>query len=161
MTKQVFKLLLLAFPLSLSLAGLSIAEEVKDEKSRSCIPTRTLKNTAVVDDLNILFFKVGGTIYHNILPRPCTGLSRFRAFSYSTLSGSLCNFDTIQVLNRSGRDGQSCRLGHFHPIAMDEIPALVAGSSRQPEPVPQPPAKVEDIVVEPGESEKPEEPTPE
>jgi hypothetical protein len=152
MTQQIYVPLLVACLLNLSVAASSMADETKDKNTRGCISTRTLNKTAVVDDLNILFFKTGGTIYHNILPRECKGLSRFRAFSYSTLSGSLCNFDTIQVLNSNGLGGKSCRLGYFHTITEEDIIGIVNGAPRPTEPAPQPPAEVEDIIVEPDTS---------
>ncbi len=112
MTKQIYMLIVMACLLNLSVAVSSMADEVKHENARNCILTRSLKSTAVVDDMNILFIKVGKTIYHNILPRQCQGLSRTRSFSYTTLSGSLCIFDTIQIIDRHGRQEpglcQSC-----------------------------------------------------
>ncbi len=153
MTKQLCMLILVAGLLNLSAAVSSMADEVKDEDARNCISTRTLKSTAVVDDLNILFFKVGKTVYHNILPRQCKGLSRYRIFSYTTLSGSLCNFDTIQVLDRHGRQGRSCRLGYFYAITIEDVPGIIEMSRRPLEAEPQPPATAEEIIVEPDESE--------
>jgi len=153
MIKQIFALLLLACLLNLLATIPALADEEEEKGGRGCISLRTLKKTAVVDDRNILFIKVGNkTVYHNILPKQCTGLSRLRAFSYSTNSGSLCNFDTIQILNEHGREGKSCRLGYFHEMTMDEIPALVEGLSRAPESEPRPPADVEEIIEEPGEA---------
>ena len=153
MTKQFFMLILVAGLLILSAAVSSMADEVKFEGARKCITTRTLKSTAVVDDLNILFIKKGKTIYHNILPRQCQGLSQTRSFSYSTLSGSLCNFDTIQVLDRHGRHGRSCRLGYFYTITIEDVPGIIEMSRRPLEAEPQPPATAEEIIVEPDESE--------
>ena len=155
MTKQIYIPILLACLLNLPATDSSMADEVKDDDARRCISTRTLKKTAVVDDLNILFFKVGKTIYHNILPRQCTGLSRNRMFSYSTLSGSLCEFDTIQVLDGFGVEGRTCRLGYFQPITLEDIPALVNGPPRSAEPQPLPPAKTEDVISETDESGDP------
>ena len=150
MTKQLFLLILVAGLLNLAAAVSSMADEVKFEGARKCITTRTLKSTAVVDDLNILFIKVGKTIYHNILPRQCQGLSRTRSFSYTTLSGSLCTFDTIQILDRHGRQGRSCRLGYFYEINTEELRALVERSRRPPGPESQLPDK-EEIIIEPEE----------
>ena len=163
MTKQIYLLILVTGLLNLAAAVSSMADEVKFEGARKCITTRTLKSTAVVDDLNILFIKAGKTIYHNILPRQCQGLSRTRSFSYSTLSGSLCNFDTIQILDRHGRQGRSCRLGYFYAITIEDVPAIIEMSRRPLETEPQPPGK-EEVIIKPEEiiteSDEPRDSTP-
>ena len=150
MTKQIYMLIVMACLLNLSVAVSSMADEVKHENARNCILTRTLKSTAVVDDLNVLFIKKGDTIYHNILPRECKGLSRTRQFSYTTLSGSLCNFDTIQPLDNHGMEGRTCRLGYFYEITTEDLRALVERSRRPPGPESQFPDK-EEIIIEPEE----------
>ena len=68
MTMRIYTLILLACLLNHSAAGSSLADEVKVESARKCINTRIVKRTEVVDDLNILFFMRGKTVYLNILP---------------------------------------------------------------------------------------------
>jgi hypothetical protein len=152
MTKKIYLLITLACLINLSAAVPSMADEpdepdeVKEVKSRKCISTRNLKNTAVVDDLNVLFFMVGKTVYHNILPRACNGLSQSGRFSYTTYAGSLCELDMIEILaGNSFQTGRSCRLGYFYPVTDGDIVALIEQSRKLPEAVPLPPAKVEDI----------------
>ena len=146
MAKPTYMLIVIACLLNLSVAVSSMADEVKYENARSCILTRTLKSTAVVDDRNVLFIKKGNTIYHNILPRQCKGLSRYKQFSYRTTAGSLCNFDTIRVLDGHGFESRSCRLGYFYEISTEDLRTLVEMSRRPPEPEPQPPDKEEEII---------------
>ncbi len=156
MTKRIYMLILLACLLNLSAAGSSLADEVKVESARKCINTRIVKRTEVVDDLNILFFMRGKTVYLNILPRQCRGLSRDRRFSFRTSLGRLCNLDRIRILNESGfglQEGKSCRLGYFHPITKEDIPEIIEGMHKLPESVPLPPAEIEDITVETDESQ--------
>lgn len=129
-----------------------MADEAKDDNARNCISTRTLKNTEVVNDLNILFFMSGKTAYLNILPRQCKGLSRYRRFSYRTTAGSLCNLDKIQIVLGSGFPGRSCSLGFFHPVNKKDALAVMEGPRERREPEPLPPAEVEDITGESNES---------
>ena len=160
MIKQICMLLSLACLLNLSAAVSSLADEVKGESARKCISSRTVKRTEVVDDLNILFFTRGKTVYLNILPRQCRGLSRDRRFSYSISAGRLCNLDTIRILLDSGiglQEGRFCRLGYFHPITKEDIPAIIEGLHKLPEHVPQPTAEMEDITVE---TDEPQDSTP-
>jgi hypothetical protein len=119
--------------LNLSIAVSALADNEKDDKSRGCISTRTLKTTAVVNDRNVLFIKVGDTIFHNILPRECKGLSKYKQFSYATTAGSLCSFDVIRVVDAQGRESRSCRLGKFYEISTEELQTLVENSRRLPD----------------------------
>ena len=158
MTRQISMLIVLACLINLSTAVSSMADELMEEGVRKCITTRTLKSTAVINDRNILFMKAGRTIYHNILPQQCKGLSKYRQFSYTTLSGSLCNFDNIQIVDDHGRQGRFCRLGVFHEVTIEDIPDIVKslyGPTETQSP-PQPPAKMEEIIVE---DDEPGEPT--
>ena len=125
----------------------SLADEVVDEiddiKAKSCIRVRSLRSTKVVDDLNIIFYMVGSTTYHNILPRQCHGLARQDRFSYESRSGNLCDLDTIRILYQAGtsmQEGNACRLGKFHPIRREDADALLEKSGEPPraEPIPLP-----------------------
>ena len=132
-----------------------LADEVKVEVARKCIGTRAVKRTEVVDDQIILFFTRGKTVYVNVLPRECKGLSRDRRFSYSTSFGRLCKLDRIRILRDSGsglREGRSCRLGSFHPIIKEDIAPFIDALQKLPEPqLPSPPGPV-DIILETDES---------
>ncbi len=150
MNKPNYMLPVLACLLSPLFAGSSIADELKDKNSRNCIQTRSLKSTAVVDDLNVLFIKKGNIVYHNRLPQQCNGLSRTKQFSYTTLSGSLCSFDNIRVVNIHGVEGKTCRLGTFYEISTEELRSLVERSRRPTGPDSQPPDE-KALVIEPEE----------
>jgi len=126
MTKSTCSLIMLACLLGLPTIMPSFAEEVDDDNSRRCVNIRKLKRTEVVEDQHILFYMFGKTIYVNVLERRCGGLARERRFSYSTYGGSLCSFDTIEVLSDFGGDlhtGASCRLGRFVLTSEEEIEA--------------------------------------
>jgi len=155
MTRQPYVLILLACLLNLPAADSSMADEVKDDTVLKCITTRRIKNTEILDDRNILFHTVGKDVYHNILPRQCRGLARAGSFSYRTSSGRLCDIDTIRIFEPySNMPGLSCRLGSFHLISKDDVPAIREGPDNPPEAEPLPPAEVEDIEPEANESRR-------
>ena len=157
MIKQIYTLMLLTCLVNMFAVASSLADEVIVENARKCISIRTVKRTEVVDDLTILFFTRGKTVYLNILPRQCRGLSQDRRFSYSTSFGRLCNRDNIRVLRDAGmslQEGRSCRLGYFYPITKD-IAAVIEELHRLPEPVPVSPAQTEEITAETDESQDP------
>lgn len=135
MIKQNFRRILMTclIGLSLSVPALADNEEQKYDNSRSCIQTRTLKSNAVVDDWNVLFIKKENSVYLNILPKECKGLSRTRLFSYTTTTGSLCRQDLIWVVDTSGHESKSCKLGKFYTITTDELRTLVEESRKTKE----------------------------
>jgi hypothetical protein len=88
-----------------------------------CIPIKSIKQTKVVDDQNILFYVSGGKVYTNHLPHSCSGLASADTFKYKTSQSELCNVDVITVLNRTGGSlmpGATCGLGEFAPAAVQE-----------------------------------------
>ncbi len=118
MSKQTYMLMLLAFLLNLPAADSSLADEAEVYDALRCISVRSVKRTEVVNDLSILFFTKGKTVYLNILPKQCKGLSRDRRISYSSSVGRLCISDNIRILSDMGgglQEGRACRLGYFHP----------------------------------------------
>ena len=105
--------------------------ELDVEESARCVNSRTIKRTSVIDDRNIVFYMRGSTIYLNVLPRECRGLSHQRRFSYTTVTRSLCNSDSIRVLRETGfglEEGRSCRLGLFHPTTDEQISDAMNGN---------------------------------
>ena len=131
-------LIVISCVIGLSVANSSMADDEEEkDNSRNCIQTRTLKSTAVVDDRNVLFVKIGNSVYHNRLPKDCKGLGKYKQFSYTTSSGSLCSLDTIRVMDATGRENRSCRLGKFYEITTDELRALVEESQNPKKPDPQ------------------------
>ena len=156
MIKQLYVLMFPACLLGLSTAISSLADEETDENVRNCINTRSLRTTEVVDDSNILFYLSGKTIYLNILPRECKGLSRDRRFSYTTSGTSLCNFGTIRILSDRGgglREGKVCRLGYFHLTSREAIAEARERGSESPRAKPPAGAEVEEIGEETDDSE--------
>lgn len=130
-------------------------DEVKDESLRRCINTRTIRTTKVMDDLNLLFYTRGKTVYLNRLPRQCHGLSREQRFSYRTTSGNLCNLDMIRILYRSGtglQEGNACRLGYFREITEEDVEGMLERMHEPPKAKPLPPAEPEEIIEESDES---------
>lgn len=149
MTKQTTMLVLLACLLNLSAGVPSMADEIRDNDSQKCISTRTLTGTRILDDRNVLFFRSGNTVYHNILPKQCAGLSRSGLFSYGTMAGSICERDSIRVIDGvSGTPGNACLLGLFRKITNEDVPTLFGGRAGPVEPVALPPADVEDVTGE-------------
>lgn len=161
MTKPIHMLILPACLLCLLAAAPSPADEeddeVDDEVAQRCISTRALRRTEVVDDRNVIFYLSGSTVYRNVLPRLCRGLSRDGRFSYSTSAGRLCNSDSIRILNDSGfglQEGRSCRLGLFHPITKDDVAAIIEKSRELPKAKPPTLPEPEEVGVEPDESQE-------
>ena len=155
MMKQSYKFIWLACLLALPIPRPSLADEVKEENARKCITASVIRHTKVLDDSNILFYVRGKSIYHNILPKQCKGLTREGRFSYRRSTSSLCNHDTIRILYGSGtglQEGRSCRLGYFHEITEEDIAMISARMYRPPQAEPLPPAEPEEIIEETDES---------
>lgn len=132
MTKKYCLLTVMSCVLGLSVADSAMADDEEEkDNSRNCIQTRTLKSTAVVDDRNVLFVKIGNSVYHNRLRKDCKNLGKYKQFSYTTTSGSLCRLDAIHVMDSTGRESRTCQLGKFYEINTEELRALVE-ESRNP-----------------------------
>lgn len=125
--------------------GPSVADEAEDDSAQKCIRARKLKSTVVLDDANILFFMVGKTVYHNVLPKQCRGLFKYKTFVFERTAGRVCAFDQIEVHGGSASVGRICRLGEFWPINPDDIRPLIEALHAGPTPNPLPPADVEDV----------------
>ena len=144
--------------LALAVPGASLADQQDDESDdglKSCIRVNRIRNTKVVDDLNVLFYMRGKTIYHVRLPRRCPGLRREGRFTYRTTGGNLCHLDTITVLYSAatGLDpGPSCRLGYFTEVTEEDAEGIIEGLPRESQAKPLPPAEPEDLSKEPDES---------
>lgn len=93
-----------------------------DREGESCVVTRAINSTDIIDDRTIIFEMRGGEYYLNNLAYECRGLRFARGFSYSVSTGRLCSVDTITVLRR----GNSCGLGTFYPITEEEAELLKA-----------------------------------
>jgi hypothetical protein len=146
------------------------SEPGHDDGSRSCINTRLIRRTYIVDDRNVLFYMSGGTVFHNILRMPCHGLEREDRFSYHTTGAQLCRLDGIYVLYNGAwglREGASCSLGDFHEISKETAEAMRETPQQpQTETAPLPMPAPEQIGVdengppEAAEPAEPEEPQP-
>lgn len=108
-----------------------------DEDSRTvpvrCVDTMRIRDVDVVDNQNLLFHMVNGTIYHNRLSQRCPGLRENKAFMYSIPMHQLCNVDLITVLENEGfgfRRGASCGLGDFVPITKEAAKQMKAAAKR-------------------------------
>ena len=153
--KQTYNFVWLACLLALPSPGASLADEEKAENARACINASVIRNTRVLDDSNILFYVRGSSIYHNIMPKRCIGLSREGRFSYHRTTSSLCSNDTIRVLSGSAsgmREGRSCRLGYFYKVTEEDIAMLLERKTQPPQAQPLPPAEPEEIIEETDES---------
>ena len=125
--RSVFPLCVVAFSLAGAIEVLADdaedAEEAEDIDVTPvrCISMGRIRTTTVVDDRNILFYRRGGPIYHNILEQNCRGLKRSGLFTYKVQSGArhvrLCDTDTINVIEAPGSAGFNCALGQFFPIS--------------------------------------------
>ena len=155
--KQTYIFVWLACLLALPSPGPSRADEAMEENARACINASVIRNTRIVDDSNILFYVRGSSIYHNILPKRCIGLSREGRFSYKIATGSLCRLDTIRIIYRGSgigglQEGAACGLGYFHEITEEDVELMLEDLSRPPQAEPLPPADPEEIIKETEES---------
>ncbi len=153
--KQICKFVWLTCLLALLNPGPSLADEEKDENARNCINVSRIRSTKVVDDSSILFYMSGKTVYHNILPRQCRGLSRENRFSYRVSGNSLCQLDLIRILYDSGvgiEEGPACGLGYFHEVTQEDIEIILDREPRPTQPEPLAPAEPEEIIKETDES---------
>ncbi len=82
----------------------------------NCIQTRQIRSSSVHDDFTIDFDMLGGQVLRNTLPNSCPGLGFERRFAHSSTTGTLCNVDTVTVLDSNGRRLATCGLGQFVPI---------------------------------------------
>jgi hypothetical protein len=147
MYKQILKFLwviaLISTPISAPPAVAQDNESDPGDGMRDCVRLRTVRRTEVIDDLNILFYMRGSTVYHNILPRRCKGLAREDRFSYKSSIGQLCRRDMIRVLYNDPfglSEGNACQLGAFHKITKEDALALKEGTNQPPRsnPLPMP-----------------------
>jgi len=153
--KHTCKFVWLTCLLALLNPGPLLADEDKDENARNCINVSRIRSTKVVDDSSILFYMRGKTVYHNILPRQCRGLSRENRFSYRVSGNSLCQLDLIRILYDSGvgiEEGPACGLGYFHEVTQEDIEIILDREPRPTQPEPLAPAEPEEIIKETDES---------
>lgn len=153
--KHTVRFIWLACLLALLNPGPLLADEEKDENARNCINVSRIRSTKVVDDSSILFYMRGKSVYHNILPRQCRGLSREKRFSYHISGSLLCQLDLIRILYDSGiglEEGLSCGLGYFYEVTEEDIEMILDREPRPPQPEPLPPAEPEEIIKETDES---------
>ncbi len=107
-------------------APLAAAEPEEDaiDASKRCINTGSILQTRIIDDGNIVFMMRRDKMYLNTLRGTCTGLARRGSFTYTIQTRSLCELETINVIE-DGHIGQalgrSCTLGRFQPVTMEEL----------------------------------------
>lgn len=92
----------------------ALAKYNKIDNVKNCILVNRIRQSTVIDNKHILFRLRGGDVYLNTLPRKCSGLGFYKAFSYKTSTNELCNVDIITVVEADGQmRGTSCGLGQF------------------------------------------------
>lgn len=98
-------------------------------ETERCVNMNRIDRTEVINDRTIVFYMSGGDIYVNRLPHRCPGLRSRQAFMYKNTTNTLCNVDTIRVLDNFGgslRPGVACGLGEFHPVSTGTVDQLKA-----------------------------------
>jgi hypothetical protein len=111
---------------AIGLAQFAHADAAPDSAER-CITLRSIKQTRVLDDQNILFYTNNNKNYKNHLPYPCGGLASANSFLYRTSESKLCNVDIISVLDRVGggfTPGAACGLGMFEALDQQQLDEL-------------------------------------
>jgi hypothetical protein len=110
-----------------SSGALHADDAAKEDNAERCITLRSIKQTKILDDQNILFYTSGNRNYKNRLPYPCGGLASADTFMYRTSESKLCSVDIITVLNKmssSFMPGASCGLGVFEPVDQQQLDEL-------------------------------------
>ena len=161
MYKHMNKFLIAALVLTWAVPAVAQEEEpVYTDESSQCIDVRRIRSTDIIDDKNILFHMTGNVVYHNILPRQCSGLAREDRFSYKVSINRLCRLDSIAVLYSSGpsgmREGNRCGLGLFHKITKEDAKAFKEHLKRGPEAAPLPMPEPGDVDDKNDEANDPE-----
>lgn len=84
----------------------------------SCVITRNIRSTNVVNDRTINFVMGRNLVMRNDLPASCPGLGFNRAFQHNSRTSQLCSFDTITVIQpgMGANSGARCGLGRFQPM---------------------------------------------
>jgi len=123
-------LLLVQSGLALANTDLELIEAPEDlDKIKSCIGTRSIKKTKILNERVIVFYARGNKIYQNLLPRKCSGLNKDSIISYRLTTNRLCQHDQITILRDHGRTlspGISCGLGKFEEVpSLDALKGLV------------------------------------
>ena len=122
--------------LLLAIFGAAAAQDegAEEAEPRRCINTGSILKTRIIDDSNVVFIMRRDEIYLNNLSSRCHGLSRAGRFSYRIQTRSLCELETITVIE-SGTLGQplgrTCSLGMFKPVTMDALLTRFAPVIRQ------------------------------
>ena len=113
-------------------SGPSAIDSLLGETER-CVNMNQIDRTEVINDRTIVFYLSGGDIYVNRLPHRCPGLRSRQAFMYKNTTNTLCNVDTIRVLDNFGGSltpGVACGLGEFHPVSTGTVDQLKALDDR-------------------------------
>lgn len=135
-------LLLTACLPALLVPATTSSQEDEDDGDSTCVTTRIIDRTEILDNHTIVFHMRGGDIFLNRLDRTCRGLTPRSTFSYRTASSRLCASDSITVIERAGprfESGATCGLGIFESIH-EETLAMLKGE--------EPDAEVRVIPIE-------------
>jgi len=133
-----------------------------DERTRTCISTRRLRRTVIVDDRNVLFYLSSRTILHNVLRRTCPGLKKEGTFAYTTTTGRICKGDGISPMGGNVwgavRPVPRCWLGIHRQITPEQADAMRNAAAQKPDvpPMPLPVPEPSEIGVEDEDQESPE-----
>jgi len=89
----------------------------KTGDSVNCLRLSMVRDSAPLNDYQILFEVRGGAMFLNDLNGRCTGLERERRFSYTTPQAQICEGDIISVTDNFGTFRGSCSLGEFQALS--------------------------------------------
>lgn len=122
------KPLLAAMTLGVALLAASpvFAAETASQKSSAneglyCIPARAVKKVTVLNDYGVVYQMKGGSLYLNTFEIPCSGLSRYNAFTTEFRNPyRLCHGDNLVV----SLTDTYCPLRNFKEISHDTLKRL-------------------------------------
>jgi hypothetical protein len=98
------------------------AEAAAPAEEVSCIDTRRIKTTKVVDNKTVIMRMRGGPDYQMNLVRRCPGLKMQKTIIYEPIpSGKLCSVDTIKVPITTG---SGFSLTNVHHCAIDTFTVI-------------------------------------
>ena len=120
-------------------------EASADNGTRTCLSTRRIRHTRIVDDRNVLYFLSGRTVFLNVLRKSCQGLKQVGSFAYASNNGQVCKDDGIALIGGAlgaMRPVPVCWLGIHRQITRDQADIMMDAAEQRfelkPMPIPLP-----------------------
>ena len=113
--KRRFSLLTLSAMTGMLVCVVPILLVVPANAAITCLKSREIAGTSVIDPKNVDFQTIDGSVYRSGIRKSCPGL-KFSGFVYRSHNGEVCEFQSVRVLN----SGELCFLGTFRKVSPSE-----------------------------------------